>query len=210
MNSRFALVGRTSVRIWDPAPPPRRSPDAFPASKRGRHADPTRGAGASAAALPRRLRPRPLAALALGGGAPRRRLGRSARPRRAGGAALSPSPGWRRACAPSRRPGWLAAGGAARPRSPPCSACSRRRCWRRVLAALAFAAALRGVRCPPARRCCRSPAWRCWRCRWSRRCSSMPAIRCASSPRRRAGGCSAWPASTPRAKAARCWSTAAW
>ena len=33
MESRFAVVGRTSVRIWDSAPPPRRGPDAFPASK---------------------------------------------------------------------------------------------------------------------------------------------------------------------------------
>jgi exosortase/archaeosortase family protein len=33
MESRFALVGRTSVRIWHPAPPPRRSLDAFPAAK---------------------------------------------------------------------------------------------------------------------------------------------------------------------------------
>ncbi|MEP7302882.1 MAG: exosortase Q [Caldimonas sp.] len=31
MDSRFALVGRASVRIWHPAPPPRRSPQAFPA-----------------------------------------------------------------------------------------------------------------------------------------------------------------------------------
>jgi exosortase/archaeosortase family protein len=29
MESRFALVGRASVRIWHPAPPPRRSPKAF-------------------------------------------------------------------------------------------------------------------------------------------------------------------------------------
>jgi len=33
MESRFALVGRASVRIWHPAPPPRRGPDAFPATK---------------------------------------------------------------------------------------------------------------------------------------------------------------------------------
>ncbi len=30
MESRFALVGRASVRIWHPAPPPRRGLDAFP------------------------------------------------------------------------------------------------------------------------------------------------------------------------------------
>jgi len=33
MESRFAVVGRASVRIWHPAPPPRRSLDAFPAVK---------------------------------------------------------------------------------------------------------------------------------------------------------------------------------
>lgn len=31
MDSRFAIVGRASVRIWHPLPPPRRGPDAFPA-----------------------------------------------------------------------------------------------------------------------------------------------------------------------------------
>ena len=33
MESRFALVGRASVRIWHPLPPPRRGLDAFPAPK---------------------------------------------------------------------------------------------------------------------------------------------------------------------------------
>jgi exosortase/archaeosortase family protein len=33
MESRFALVGRAAVRIWHPAPPPRRGPNAFPATK---------------------------------------------------------------------------------------------------------------------------------------------------------------------------------
>jgi exosortase/archaeosortase family protein len=33
MESRFALVGRAAVRIWRPAPPPRRGPNAFPATK---------------------------------------------------------------------------------------------------------------------------------------------------------------------------------
>ena len=33
MESRFSVVGRTSVRLWDSAPPPRRGPDAFPPSK---------------------------------------------------------------------------------------------------------------------------------------------------------------------------------
>ena len=33
MQSRFALVGRATVRVWHPAPPPRRSADAFPAPK---------------------------------------------------------------------------------------------------------------------------------------------------------------------------------
>ena len=31
MNSRFALIGRATVRTWHEVPPPRRSPEAFPA-----------------------------------------------------------------------------------------------------------------------------------------------------------------------------------
>jgi Ca-activated chloride channel family protein len=54
------------------------------------------------AAWPRRLRARPLAALALGGGASRRRLGRSARPGRAGRARRRHRPS---RAAPSRRAG---------------------------------------------------------------------------------------------------------
>jgi len=38
MESRFALVGRASVRIWHPAPPPRRTAAAFPAPKGNPHA----------------------------------------------------------------------------------------------------------------------------------------------------------------------------
>ena len=130
MESRFALVGRASVRIWHPAPPPRRGPDAFPATKAA--------ADASFAEARRRLRPLLcLAAFALALWPHWRwaaaRLGdgsrRSARPGRAGGCSASPSPASRRACVPSRRRG----GSRSRccsPRSPPCSACSRRRCWR--------------------------------------------------------------------------------
>ena len=75
MESRFALVGRASVRIWHPAPPPRRGLDAFPPAEAGPGAAPIDWRrDRAAAALPRRLRARPLAALALGGGAARRRL----------------------------------------------------------------------------------------------------------------------------------------
>ncbi len=54
MESRFALVGRASVRIWHPAPPPRRSPQAFaPASAASRAAAP----GDVAIDIRRMLRP---------------------------------------------------------------------------------------------------------------------------------------------------------
>ena len=58
-------------------------------------------------------------------------------------------------------------------------------------------------------RCCRSPGCCCWRCRWSRRCSSTPAGRCASSPPRPACACSSWAGSTWRATAPRSWSMVA-
>jgi len=40
MESRFAVVGRASVRIWHPVPPPRRGPDAFAATKAAADAPP--------------------------------------------------------------------------------------------------------------------------------------------------------------------------
>ncbi|MCE9659760.1 MAG: exosortase Q [Burkholderiales bacterium] len=54
MESRFARVGRASVRIWHPAPPPRRSLDAFPPAE----------AGPGAAPLDWRRTTRPLLCLA--------------------------------------------------------------------------------------------------------------------------------------------------
>ena len=41
MDSRFALIGRASVRTWYEVPPPRRSPEAFPASQSVLEADPS-------------------------------------------------------------------------------------------------------------------------------------------------------------------------
>src|SRR4051812_12832391 len=43
MDSRFALVGRASVRIWHPAPPPRRGRNAFPAATFAAEATPAEG-----------------------------------------------------------------------------------------------------------------------------------------------------------------------
>ena len=77
-----------------------------------------------------------------------------------------------RALAPRLRaepaPGWLAAAVLLTLAGHRGSVCSRRRCSAALLAALALR---RGAvrRSLPARHaaCCRSPAWRCWRCRWS-------------------------------------------
>ena len=41
MDSRFALIGRACEHTWDAAPPPRRSPEAFPASQQILEADPS-------------------------------------------------------------------------------------------------------------------------------------------------------------------------
>ena len=143
MESRFALVGRTSVRIWDSAPPPRRSPRRLSgARRRDPRADPPRGAASlrpllCLAAFALALWPHwRWAAARLGDGSDDP-LGLAALAVLAVAIARL-APRLRAEPAPGLARRWRCCS----PRSPPCSACSRRPSWRRVLAALAFAAAL--------------------------------------------------------------------
>ena len=209
MESRFALVGRASVRIWHPAPPPRRGPDAFPATKAAADAAfaarrPSLSAAAGLAAFALALWPHwRWAAARLGDGSDDP-LGLAAL-----ALLVSRSPASRRACAPSRR----RVGSRSRccsPRSPPCSAWLAPPLLAALLAALAFAAALaafaaRGDAGAAARRPGDAGAAGGLVAAVLRR---LPAA--ASSPPRRAAGCCARRLRRRRAKAARCASTATW